>query len=158
MTRIPLLAALAVTALGVAACGSSSSSSSSSAAAPATSSTAAPATSTAAPATSSSSAAPASTGGGSTVTEAADPGGALKFTSDSLTAKAGKVTINFTNKAPEDHNFTLQTASGKSVGATPTFSGGTKTLSVTLKPGTYTFFCSVPGHEMAGMKGTLTVS
>ena len=110
------------------------------------------------PATSSSSAAPAPAGGGSTVTEAADPGGALKFTSDSLTAKAGKVTINFTNKAPEDHNFTLTTASGASVGATPTFSGGTKTLSVTLKPGTYTFFCSVPGHEMAGMKGTLTVS
>jgi plastocyanin len=150
MTRIPLLAALAVTALGVAACGSSSSSSSSSAAAPATS--------TAAPATSSSSAAPAATGGAGAVTEAADPSGALKFTSDSLTAKAGKVTINFTNKAPEDHNFTLATASGKTVGATPTFSGGTKTLSVTLKPGTYTFFCSVPGHEMAGMKGTLTVS
>jgi plastocyanin len=150
MTRIPLLAALAVTALAVAACGSSSSSSSSSAAAPATS--------TAAPATSSSSAAPAAAGAGNTVTESADPAGALKFTSDSLTAKAGKVTINFTNKAPEAHNFTLTTASGKSVGATPTFTGGTKTLSVTLKPGTYTFFCSVPGHEMAGMKGTLTVS
>jgi plastocyanin len=155
MTRIPLLAALAVTALGVAACGSSSSSSSSSAAAPATSTAA---TSTAAPATSSSSAAPAATGGAGAVTEAADPSGALKFTSDSLTAKAGKVTINFTNKAPEDHNFTLATASGKTVGATPTFAGGTKTLSVTLKPGTYTFFCTVPGHEMAGMKGTLTVS
>jgi plastocyanin len=149
MTRIPLLAALAVTALGVAACGSSSSSSSSSAPA---------ATSTAAPATSSSSAAPAATGGGSTVTESADPSGTLKFTSDSLTAKAGKVTINFTNKAPVSHNFTLTTASGASVGATPTFTGGTKTLSVTLKPGTYTFFCSVPGHEMAGMKGTLKVS
>jgi plastocyanin len=150
MTRIPLLAALAITALVVAACGSSSSSSSSSAAAPATS--------TAAPATSSSTAAPAATGGGSTVTESADPGGALKFTSDSLTAKAGKVTINFTNHSALGHNFTLTTASGTRVGATPTFSGGTKTLSVTLKPGTYTFFCSVPGHEMAGMKGTLTVS
>jgi len=91
------------------------------------------------------------------VTESADPSGALKYTSDKLTAKAGKVTINFTNKAPEDHNFTLTTASGQMVGATPTFTGGTKTLDVTLKPGVYTFFCSVPGHEMAGMKGTLTV-
>jgi len=149
MTRIPLLAATVVTALVVAACGSSSSSSSSSA------STSAAATSTAAPATSSA-AAPVA-GGGSTVTESADPSGALKYTSDKLTAKAGKVTINFTNKAPEDHNFTLTTASGQMVGATPTFTGGTKTLDVTLKPGVYTFFCSVPGHEMAGMKGTLTV-
>jgi uncharacterized cupredoxin-like copper-binding protein len=36
--------------------------------------------------------------------------------------------------------------------------GGTKTLSVSLKPGTYTFECTVPGHAAAGMKGTLTVS
>ena len=44
------------------------------------------------------------------------------------------------------------------IGATPTFSGGKKTLVVKLKPGTYTFFCSVPGHRQAGMQGTLTVS
>jgi uncharacterized cupredoxin-like copper-binding protein len=28
---------------------------------------------------------------------------------------------------------------------------------VNLKPGTYEFYCPVPGHEQAGMKGTLTV-
>jgi uncharacterized cupredoxin-like copper-binding protein len=28
---------------------------------------------------------------------------------------------------------------------------------VTLKPGSYEFYCQVPGHEAAGMKGTLTV-
>ena len=41
--------------------------------------------------------------------------------------------------------------------ATPTFKGESKTLSVTLKPGTYKFYCSVPGHRMAGMEGTLVV-
>lgn len=98
-------------------------------------------------------------GAASSLSLAADPGGALKFTSTSLTAKAGKVTITFTNMSPVMHNLTIeQGTSGPVAGATPTFQGGTKTLTVNLKPGTYTFFCSVPGHRDAGMKGTLTVS
>ncbi len=83
--------------------------------------------------------------------------GQLKYNTKSLTAKAGKVSIDFTNMAPEEHNVTVESASGEKVGATPTFQGGSKTLSLNLKPGTYKFFCSVPGHRMAGMEGTLTV-
>ena len=61
--------------------------------------------------------------------------------------------------APENHNMTIQKGtSGAVVGATPTFMGGSKTLTVNLKPGTYTFYCSVPGHRAGGMVGTLTVS
>ena len=63
----------------------------------------------------------------------------------------------FTNDASFGHNFTIAKG-GTVVGATPTFQGGSKTLTVNLKPGTYTYYCSVPGHEMGGMKGTLTVS
>ncbi len=66
--------------------------------------------------------------------------------------------IAFTNQAPLPHNFTISGPNGTVVGATPTFQGGTKTLSVALKPGTYTYFCTVPGHRQAGMQGTLTVS
>ena len=56
------------------------------------------------------------------------------------------------------HNITIQQGSSGSVlGATPTFQGGSKTLSVSLKPGTYTFYCTVPGHRAAGMEGKLTV-
>lgn len=166
-----LLLSAGVLALGVAACGGSSGSSSSSATGAATSSSAAAATGTSssAPATtatsssagtgSSSSAAAAPTGGGSDLTIAANPGGMLMFTKKTLTAKAGTVTIAFTNKSPEMHNFTIQQGtSGPVVGATPTFDGGTKILTVKLKAGTYTFYCSVPGHRMAGMQGTLTVS
>jgi uncharacterized cupredoxin-like copper-binding protein len=86
----------------------------------------------------------------------ADPSGQLSFTQTNVTAKAGKVTITFTNSSPIAHNLTIASPSGL-VGATPTFTGGTKTLTVTLKPGTYQFYCTVPGHRQAGMQGTLTV-
>ena len=69
----------------------------------------------------------------------------------------GQVTIDFTNQAPLAHNVTIEAAGGKILGATPTFQGGTKTLTLQLPAGTYKFFCSVPGHRQAGMEGTLTV-
>jgi plastocyanin len=161
-----LLLSAGALALGVAACGGSSGSSSSAAAGTGTSSSAATGTGTsssaaAATGTSSSAAAAAGAGAGasSQLTQAADPNGQLMFTKKSLAAKAGTVTIDFTNKSPEMHNLTIQQgASGPVVGATPTFDGGSKTLTVKLKPGTYTFYCSVPGHRMAGMQGTLTVN
>jgi plastocyanin len=88
---------------------------------------------------------------------AADPSGQLKFNATTLSAKAGQVSIKFNNASPVAHNLTIESSGGQTLGATPTFSGGSKSLSVTLKPGTYTFFCSVPGHRAAGMSGTLTV-
>jgi plastocyanin len=151
MSKLSLIGAVAALALGVAACGGSSSSSSSSSA-PASSASSSSASS------SSSAAAPAA-GGSSSLSIAADPSGQLKYTKKTLAAKAGKVSIVMTNMAPENHNLTIQKGTnGAVVGATPTFMGGSKTLSVNLKPGTYTFYCSVPGHRAAGMVGTLTVS
>jgi uncharacterized cupredoxin-like copper-binding protein len=88
---------------------------------------------------------------------AANPGGQLSFDTKQLSAKAGTVTIALTNAAPLEHNVTI--AQGSTVlGATPTFTGGSKSVTLTLKPGTYTFYCSVPGHRQAGMEGTLSVS
>jgi plastocyanin len=83
--------------------------------------------------------------------------GQLAYNKTSLTAKAGEVSIDFTNTSPLAHNVTLESSSGATLGATPTFQGGAKTLTLDLKPGVYKFFCSVPGHRMAGMEGTLTV-
>jgi plastocyanin len=87
----------------------------------------------------------------------ANSGGQLKYDKSTLSANAGKVSIDFTNMAPLGHNFTVASASGSTLGATPTFQGGSKTLTLTLTPGTYKYFCTVPGHRMAGMEGTLTV-
>jgi glucose/arabinose dehydrogenase/azurin len=88
---------------------------------------------------------------------AAAPTGSLMYNTKTLTAKAGKDTFAFTNKSPVGHNFTILKGA-KVIGATPTFAGGVRLLTVTLAAGTYTFECTVPGHAEAGMKGTLTVS
>jgi plastocyanin len=88
---------------------------------------------------------------------AANPEGQLSYEPKQLSAKAGKVTITMANSSAVEHNVTV--AQGSTVlGAIPTFKGGVKTLTLNLKPGTYTFYCSVPGHRQAGMEGTLTVS
>jgi plastocyanin len=88
---------------------------------------------------------------------AANPAGQLAFDTKQLSAKAGKVTIDFSNSSPIEHDVAI--AQGSTIaGQTPIFTGGSKTLTVTLKPGSYTFFCTVPGHRQAGMEGTLTVS
>jgi plastocyanin len=88
---------------------------------------------------------------------AANPGGQLSYDTKQLSAKAGKVTIEMANMSPLEHNVTV--AQGSTVlGATPTFVGGSKTVTLSLKAGTYTFYCSVPGHRQAGMEGTLSVS
>ncbi len=151
-------AATALLAAGVlaAGCGSSSSSSTSSttessAAPPATTSTAATSSAAGGAGTSSPS------GAAQVVKLAADPSGGLSYNTTTLTAHPGKVTIEFTNMASIEHNVTVASSAGSTLGATPTFSGGTKPLTLELKAGTYTFFCSVPGHRQAGMQGTLTV-
>jgi plastocyanin len=164
MSRLSYLAAGAsALALALAGCGGSSSGTSSAGtagAASASTSSSAGTTAAAGASTSSSaasSARSAAAAGGLSV--AADPTGLLAFKPKTLTAKAGTVKIDFTNQAPEAHNMTIQQGtSGPVVGSTPTFDKGTKTITVKLKPGTYTFFCSVPGHRMGGMQGTLTVT
>ena len=91
---------------------------------------------------------------GGTLTIPADPTGALAYTSDKANAPAGAITIASPNESPIQHNIALKPGGpvGPVVG-----SGGNSTFKATLKPGNYTFYCSVPGHEAGGMKGTLTV-
>ncbi len=130
----------------LAGCGNSSNSTSSSASTP-SAPAATPTTST--PAT--------GEGAAQKLSLEADSGGQLSYNTTSLSAKAGAVSIDFTNASPVGHNVTVESSSGETVGSTPTFQGGSKTVALNLKPGTYKFFCSVPGHRQAGMEGTLTV-
>jgi plastocyanin len=98
-------------------------------------------------------------GGGtsSTLKVSADPSGQLKYEESSLTAKAGSVNVDFTNQAPLTHDFCVQSSSGSKLGCTSPIQGSSTSKAFNLKPGTYTFYCSIDGHEAAGMKGTLKV-
>lgn len=94
-------------------------------------------------------------GGGEALSLAAPADGNLKFDKTELTAKAGKVTINFDNPASIPHAIAVE---GNGVDQKSDEITTSKTsLTVDLKPGKYEFYCPVPGHEQAGMKGTLTV-
>lgn len=96
-------------------------------------------------------------GGGAALEIEADPEGNLAFTSDTASSKAGKVTVDFNNESPVPHDVAIESEGGETVGQTEIIAEGSDSTSVTLKPGTYHYFCTVPGHRQAGMEGTLTV-
>lgn len=151
MSRTPVLAlsaaVLAALALGLSACGSDGST----AAAPETpetTETVATAPTDTAPRT----IAPAA--GATDLAVDADPGGALAFTQTALSAPAGEVTLTLTNAGAVPHNIAVK---GQDPVSEIVQDGGTSDITVALPAGDYEYYCAVPGHEAAGMKGTLTV-
>lgn len=98
-----------------------------------------------------------SAGSGGTIDFEADPNGGLAYTSDKVTAEAGDDTIDFTNPQPLMHDVAIEDSSGKTIAQTDTVAEGSDSTTAELKPGTYTFYCTVPGHREGGMEGTLTV-
>jgi plastocyanin len=145
MKKLAALLALALASVALVACGSSNSNSSSSTSGSETSGGAA------------AEGGEKSGGGGSTLEFEADPGGELAYTSSEETAKAGKVTVDFNNPQGLTHDVTIENEKGETVGKTELVASEETSTTVNLKPGTYTYYCSVPGHREAGMEGTLTV-
>ncbi len=72
------------------------------------------------------------------------------------TAKAGTVKFVVKNEGTIEHNFVIKELNQELANSIQP--GQSKEVSVTLKPGTYTLICNIPGHEDAGMHTTLTVS
>jgi plastocyanin len=95
-------------------------------------------------------------GGASTTLDVEASATALAYDTTKLTAKAGQVTIDFKNPSPLPHNVVIE-ENGKELAGFEPIAEGEESETAELKPGTYTFFCSVPGHREAGMEGTLTV-
>jgi iron uptake system component EfeO len=89
--------------------------------------------------------------------EATDQGG-YKFTPSAVTVAAGKVTFYVRNAGTQEHEFEIfkgETVVDEVEGLVP---GLAKNLTVDLASGEYTFMCKLSGHDLAGMKGTLTVN
>ncbi len=83
----------------------------------------------------------------------------MAFDPTTLSAKVGQpiqLTLdNSSAKLQHDFDMTDGVAQPVKLTAQP---GQTATVTFTIdKPGSYTFFCAQPGHEGAGMKGTITV-
>jgi plastocyanin len=96
-------------------------------------------------------------GGGATVDISSPSGSDLAFDQTDLTTMAGSVTINYSNPQSLSHDVVIEDESGEVLGETELISEGETSTTVDLQPGTYTFFCDVPGHRDGGMEGTLTV-
>jgi plastocyanin len=84
------------------------------------------------------------------------PNGDLKYIPIAAQAPAGKVEVKSLNKASIGHDIHIE-GNGVNQGGPVVSNGGTSQVALTLKPGTYQFLCTVPGHAAAGMKGVLTV-
>jgi plastocyanin len=80
------------------------------------------------------------------------------FTLSRPEVPAGPVIVEFLNRGEDTHNLHLAEASGTEAGAFPNTQPGVhEDLQIDMRPGSYTLFCSLPGHEAKGMKATLVV-
>lgn len=77
----------------------------------------------------------------------------LSFDPAVLRARAGEVQVTLVNAGVIEHDFKID---GKF--HLPAAAGKTASASASLDAGSYTFYCSVPGHRQGGMEGTLTAS
>lgn len=94
-------------------------------------------------------------GPGGTIALAADVSD-LAYDKASIDSKPGKVTIDFTNPSALEHDVAIE-GNGEEIAGSEIIAEGETTVSADLAAGTYTFFCTVPGHREAGMEGSLTV-
>jgi plastocyanin len=83
----------------------------------------------------------------------ADPTGQLAFVTNAATGTPGQITLKMANKSGTPHDIVID---GKGKGQVVK-NGAVSQFQADFTAGSYTFYCSVPGHRQAGMQGKLTV-
>jgi plastocyanin len=83
----------------------------------------------------------------------ADPTGQLAFVTNAATGTPGEITVKMANKSGTPHDIVID---GKGKGQVVQ-NGAVSQFQADYTAGSYTFYCSVPGHRQAGMQGKLTV-
>jgi plastocyanin len=98
---------------------------------------------------------------GSPATDVAADIKVLDFQLDpsTVTVSGTTLTLVVTNDGPTVHNVTVRDANGNVLfGTRDLREGESETVTHAIAPGTYVLYCSLPGHESLGVKGTLTVT
>jgi uncharacterized cupredoxin-like copper-binding protein len=155
----PVVVAIAAASLTLiaAGCGSSSKSSTTTAA-PAAATTAAPAATTAAPAATTAAPATTAASGGGAATTVTATESEFKIELGASTFKAGATTFAITNSGSFKHNITVEGPGVDDVKSDNVEAGKTGSLTVTLAPGEYEIYCSIPTHKDKGMDLKITVA
>lgn len=78
----------------------------------------------------------------------------LQFQPSDVTVPVADLVVQLVCDDAAPHDITL---AGSDETVVSCSSGQTSTEELALEPGTYTYYCSVPGHQQAGMTGQLTV-
>jgi plastocyanin len=94
----------------------------------------------------------ASTGTDAAVTFVADD---VVYNEAPSTVPAGQVAVELVNQGSVPHDVVIEELAHQVVAHAD--GGQTVTGQISLEPGTYTYYCSIPGHRPAGMEGTFTV-
>ncbi|MDE3025749.1 MAG: cupredoxin domain-containing protein [Acidobacteriota bacterium] len=79
----------------------------------------------------------------------------FKITLSTSQVPHGTVTFVVKNAGKIVHNLTIQQGGEHTANLS---AGSTANLTVTLKKGSYTLYCSIPGHRQLGMVAKLTVT
>lgn len=83
----------------------------------------------------------------------------FKLEASSLSVTGTTLALAVTNAGPTVHNVTVRDAAGTVLfGSKDLRAGESETVTNSIAPGSYVLFCSLPGHESLGIKGTLIVS